>query len=59
MTQKPPPLFDLSSKIAVVSGAASGMGKASSLALAAHGATVVLLERIARSMALPQALPYC
>ena len=39
MTQKPPPLFDLSSKIAVVSGAASGMGKASSLALAAHGAT--------------------
>ena len=45
MTQKPPPLFDLSSKIAVVSGAASGMGKASSLALAAHGATVVLLDR--------------
>ncbi|MBM4011154.1 MAG: SDR family oxidoreductase [Planctomycetes bacterium] len=40
-----PPLFDLSATIAVVSGAASGMGKASSLALAAHGATVVLLDR--------------
>jgi NAD(P)-dependent dehydrogenase (short-subunit alcohol dehydrogenase family) len=40
-----PPLFDLSSKVAVVSGAAGGMGRASSLALAAHGATVVLLDR--------------
>ncbi|MFM8291627.1 MAG: SDR family NAD(P)-dependent oxidoreductase [Planctomycetia bacterium] len=41
----PPPLFDLSEKIAVVSGAASGMGKAAALALAAHGATVVMLDR--------------
>jgi len=39
------PLFDLSAKIAVVSGAAAGMGRASCLALAAHGATVVLLDR--------------
>ena len=45
MSLKPPPLFDLSEKIAVVSGAASGMGKASALALAAHGATVVMLDR--------------
>ena len=34
MFLKPPPLFDLSAKIAVVSGAASGMGKASAQALA-------------------------
>lgn len=40
-----PPLFDLTGKIAVVSGAASGMGKASAVALAAHGATVVMLDR--------------
>jgi NAD(P)-dependent dehydrogenase (short-subunit alcohol dehydrogenase family) len=40
-----PPLFDLSGKLAVVSGAASGMGKASAVALAAHGATVVMLDR--------------
>jgi NAD(P)-dependent dehydrogenase (short-subunit alcohol dehydrogenase family) len=39
------PLFDLSGKVAVVSGAASGLGKASSIALAAHGATVVMLDR--------------
>ena len=45
MTVKPPQLFDLSAKIAVVSGAASGMGKASAVALAAHGATVVMLDR--------------
>jgi len=45
MSLKPPPLFDLSGKIAVVSGAASGMGKASAIALAAHGATVVMLDR--------------
>jgi len=41
----PPALFDLSGKVAVVSGAASGMGRASALAVAAHGATVVLLDR--------------
>ena len=40
-----PPLFDLSGKLAVVSGAASGLGKASAVALAAHGATVVMLDR--------------
>ena len=45
MTTSVAPLFDLSTKIAVVSGAASGMGRASSLALAAHGATVVMLDR--------------
>lgn len=45
MTPKPLPLFDLSEKIAVVSGAASGLGKASAVALAAHGATVVMLDR--------------
>jgi NAD(P)-dependent dehydrogenase (short-subunit alcohol dehydrogenase family) len=45
MQDKTPPLFDLSGKIAVVSGAASGMGKASARALAAHGATVVMLDR--------------
>jgi len=39
------PLFDLTGKIAVVSGAASGMGKAASHALAAHGATVIILDR--------------
>jgi NAD(P)-dependent dehydrogenase (short-subunit alcohol dehydrogenase family) len=45
MTANPSPLFDLSAKITVVSGAASGLGKAASLALAAHGATVVMLDR--------------
>ena len=45
MNPKPPPLFDLSAKVAVVSGAASGLGKASAIALAAHGATVVMLDR--------------
>ena len=38
-------LFDLEGKVAVVSGAASGMGRASAMALAAHGATVVMLDR--------------
>lgn len=38
-------LFDLKERVAVVSGAASGLGKASAIALAAHGATVVLLDR--------------
>lgn len=44
-TPAPPPLFDLGGRVAVVSGAANGMGRAASLALAAHGATVVLLDR--------------
>ena len=37
-------LFDLSDRVAVVSGAASGMGKASSLALAEAGANIVLAD---------------
>lgn len=37
--------FDLSGKVAVVSGAAQGMGKASAIALAEHGADVVLVDR--------------
>lgn len=45
MKENPSRLFDLSDKLAVVSGAASGMGKASAVALAAHGATVVMLDR--------------
>jgi NAD(P)-dependent dehydrogenase (short-subunit alcohol dehydrogenase family) len=45
MNHTPQPLFDLSGKVAVVSGAASGLGKASAIALAAHGATVVMLDR--------------
>ena len=44
MSHKPGTLFDLSQKIAVVSGAASGMGKASAVALAAHGETVLMLD---------------
>src|SRR5437868_2160512 len=37
-------LFDLSGRVAMVSGAASGMGKAMSLALAQHGADLMLLD---------------
>ena len=37
-------LFNLSSKVAVVSGAASGMGWAMSLALAEAGADLVLVD---------------
>ena len=37
-------MFDLTGKVAVVSGAASGMGKASSLALAEAGADLVLAD---------------
>ncbi len=37
-------LFDLSGRVALVSGAASGMGKAASLALAAAGADLVLAD---------------
>jgi len=46
-----PPLFDLSGQVAVVSGSASGMGKAASRALAAHGATVIMLDRNAAGLA--------
>ena len=38
-------LFDLTNKVAVVSGAAQGMGQATSLALAECGADVVLIDR--------------
>lgn len=38
-------LFDLTGKVAVVSGAAQGMGQATALAVARHGAHVVLVDR--------------
>jgi NAD(P)-dependent dehydrogenase (short-subunit alcohol dehydrogenase family) len=38
-------MFNLSNKVAVVSGAAQGMGRATSLALAECGADVVLVDR--------------
>jgi NAD(P)-dependent dehydrogenase (short-subunit alcohol dehydrogenase family) len=38
-------LFDLTGRVAVVSGAASGMGRAMSLALAEAGASVMLVDR--------------
>ena len=37
-------LFDLTDRVALVSGAAQGMGKAMSLALAQHGADVMLAD---------------
>jgi len=37
-------LFDLSGRVAVVSGAASGMGRAMALALAEHGADLMLVD---------------
>lgn len=37
-------LFDLSGRVALVSGAASGLGKAMSLALAEHGADLVVAD---------------
>lgn len=39
------PLFDLSNKVAVVSGAAQGMGRAMATAIAEAGASVVLVDR--------------
>lgn len=38
-------LFSLAGRVAVVSGAAQGMGQSTSLALAQHGADVVLVDR--------------
>ncbi len=38
-------LFNLTNKVAVVSGAAQGLGRATSLALAQHGADVVVVDR--------------
>ena len=40
----PDPLFDLTGRVALVSGAASGMGRAMSLALAQHGADLMLAD---------------
>src|SRR5205085_6651208 len=37
-------LFDLTGRVALVSGAASGMGRAASLALAEHGADLMLAD---------------
>lgn len=37
-------LFDLTGKVALVSGAASGLGRASALALATHGADLLLAD---------------
>jgi NAD(P)-dependent dehydrogenase (short-subunit alcohol dehydrogenase family) len=37
-------IFDLTGKVAVVSGAASGLGRAASLALAMHGADLLLAD---------------
>jgi NAD(P)-dependent dehydrogenase (short-subunit alcohol dehydrogenase family) len=39
------PLFDLVGKVAVISGAAQGIGQATALALAEHGADVALVDR--------------
>lgn len=39
------PMFDLSGKVAVVSGAAQGMGQATAIAVAESGADVVLADR--------------
>ncbi len=38
-------LFDLSGKVAIVSGAAQGLGQATALALAQHGADLMLVDR--------------
>jgi NAD(P)-dependent dehydrogenase (short-subunit alcohol dehydrogenase family) len=38
-------MFDLSGKVAVVSGAAQGMGQATAIAVAQHGADVALVDR--------------
>lgn len=43
-TRQPLNLFDLTGRVAVVSGAASGMGRAMSLALAEHGADLLLAD---------------
>lgn len=47
----PDRLFDLTGRVAVVSGAASGMGRASALALAEHGADVVAVDLNAEGVA--------
>lgn len=47
----PDPLFDLTGRVAVVSGAASGLGKAMSVALAQHGADVAIVDRNVEGLA--------
>jgi NAD(P)-dependent dehydrogenase (short-subunit alcohol dehydrogenase family) len=39
------PMFDLSGKVAVVSGVAQGLGQATAIAVAEHGSDVVLVDR--------------
>ena len=41
----PASLFDLTDRVAVISGAARGMGRTASLALAEHGADLLLVDR--------------
>ncbi|MDX1266580.1 MAG: glucose 1-dehydrogenase [Oceanisphaera sp.] len=41
---KPAALFDLNNKVAIITGGANGIGKACSLMLAAHGASVVVAD---------------
>jgi NAD(P)-dependent dehydrogenase (short-subunit alcohol dehydrogenase family) len=45
-------LFDLTGRVAVVSGAARGMGRAMALALAEHGADLMLVDRDAAALEL-------
>ena len=42
-------MFKLDGKVAVVVGGAGGIGKACSLALSYHGATVILASQIGRA----------
>jgi len=44
------PLFDLSGRVSVVSGAAQGMGRATALALAEAGSDLVLVDRNSEGM---------
>ncbi len=64
----PDRLFDLTGRVAVISGAASGMGRASALALAEHGADLLIadlneagLQQTARDIEAlgRRAVPYC
>ncbi|MQB07326.1 SDR family NAD(P)-dependent oxidoreductase [Agrobacterium tumefaciens] len=45
MTSMPEPLLSLQGKKALITGGASGMGRASSLLFSAHGAHVVIVDR--------------
>ena len=51
MTATTTTLFDLAGLVAVVSGAARGIGRAMSLALAEHGADLLLVDRNAEGLA--------